>query len=63
MDKKRRNHVLVGVPLGIVSQGETNGAFKLVFHFRSPHTEKGRNQSLSLPYPPCQPTLTDRCAV
>ena len=49
-------------PLGIVSQGETNGGLPLfvVSHFRSPNTEKGRNQSLSLPYPPCQPTLTDR---
>ena len=48
MDKKGRNHVLVGVPLGIVSQGETNGAFNLCrLPFQKPYTEKGRNQSLS----------------
>jgi hypothetical protein len=61
MDKKAGTTFWSVFPLGIVSQGETNGAFKLVVsHFRSPNTETGRSQSLSLPYPPCQPTLTDR---
>ena len=59
MDKKAGTTFWSVFPLGIVSQGETTGPSNFVVsNFRSPNTEKGRSQSLSLPYPPCQPTVS-----